>query len=324
MPNNITIKEAAERLLAWDNICVYSHASPDGDTLGSASALLHVLESLGKKTAFRCSDEYANKFSYLFEGLDLELQEENIEHHVTVDVADPKLLGKYYDLYSEDNDFFCLAIDHHATHVPFAREEWVVGGEPSNCELMYNLFCEMNVNITADVAGCVYTGLATDTGCFKYASVKPSTHIVAAKLMELGADAARINRVMFDTKTKAYIAAEQLVLSKIRYYGDGKVAVIDITKDICEKTGATQSDIDILPSVPRMIEGVLVGITLKEKDGGIWKASVRAVSPADASAICKKFGGGGHIGAAGCAFDSGVTLEEAEKGLVEVALENIG
>ncbi len=323
MPKNITIKEAAERLLAWDNICVYSHASPDGDTLGSASALLHILENMGKKTAFRCSDECPKKFSYLFDGLKLELEDEKIEHHMTVDVADPKLLGKYNELYLENNDFFSLAVDHHGTHVPFAREEWVVGGEPSNCELMYMLFTEMNAEITPDTANCIYTGLATDTGCFKYASVKPSTHTIAAKLMELGADAAKINREIFDTRTKTYIALEQAVLSKIRYYGDGKVAVIDVTNEDREKTGATQSDTDIISSLPRMIEGVLVGITLKEKDGGVWKASVRAVLPADASEICQKFGGGGHVGAAGCAFDD-TDLKSAEKSLVEAALENIG
>lgn len=207
--------------------------------------------------------------------------------------------------------------------MPFAQEEWVVGGEPSNCELMYLLFKEMGVAFTPETASCIYTGIATDTGCFKYASVKPRTHIIAAELMELGARAADINQAIFDTKTKAYMAAEQIVLSDLRYYGDGKIAVIHVTKDIMEKTGATPSDIDILPSIPRMIEGVLVGITLKEKDGGVWKASVRAVKPADASAICKKFGGGGHVGAAGCAFENS-TLQEAEKQLVEAALENIG
>lgn len=323
MPKNITIKEAAERLLAWDNICVYSHASPDGDTLGSASALLRVLENLGKKVTFHCADEHAKKFDFLFDGLKLELEEYKIEHNVTVDVADPKLLGDDLELYKANSEFFELAIDHHATHVPFAQEEWVVGGEPSNCELMYLLFKEMGVTFTPEIASCIYTGIATDTGCFKYASVKPRTHIIAAELMELGARAADINQAIFDTKTKAYMAAEQIVLSDLRYYGDGKIAVIHVTKDIMEKTGATPSDIDILPSIPRMIEGVLVGITLKEKDGGVWKASVRAVKPADASAICKKFGGGGHVGAAGCAFENS-TLQEAEKQLVEAALENIG
>ena len=315
MPHNITMNEAASMILSWDNILVISHASPDGDTMGSASGLIRVLENMGKKTGYLCSDPVPDRFRYLFEGTRLEVTPENAEHIMTVDVADPKLLGKLYDEYKDRVE---LAIDHHETHVPFAENEWVEGNSPSNCELMYMMLKENGLKIDPETASCLYTGIATDTGCFKYASVLPRTHRIAAELMELKADCARINRVMFDTKTKAEMEAEKLVLAELEFYCDNKVAGIYITNAIKEETGAKDDELEAFPSIPRMIEGVLVGITVKEKSDGEWKASVRAVEPADASAICRVLGGGGHKGAAGCSF-YGITRQEAMRLVVEEA-----
>lgn len=312
---NVSLEEASALLKSFDNIMVVSHANPDGDTLGSATALLHVLENAGKRACFKCSDAIDRKFSYLFEGLKLECGEEEAENIVTVDVADPKLLGNVYKLYSEKPELFKLAVDHHATHVPFALNEHIEGGEPSNCEIMYRLFKVMDAEITPAVANALYTGVATDTGCFKYASVKPETHIIAAELMQVATDVSEINRVMFDTKTKSALLAEREALEGMQYYCDDKVALISVPIDLKTRTGASDAELDFLPSLPRSVEGVIVGITLKQKSENVWKASVRAVKPADASAICKQLGGGGHTGAAGCTLEN-CNLEEATEVIV--------
>ena len=305
------VKECAELLLGWDDILVLSHASPDGDTLGSAAALLRALESLGKKAAFRCSDPVHRKYDYLFEGLKLQCQPEEAKYVVSVDVADPALLGKLRPEYENIVD---MAIDHHGTHVPFGKVEWVEGHAAANCQLIYKLILEMGLSIDRKRADCLYTGISTDTGCFKYSNATGETHRIAADLIDLGADSAEINRVMFDTKTRAALEAERLVMNDIEFYGEGKIAVIAQSKDILERTGAEESDLEALPAMARSIEGVILGLTFKEKEGGVWKASVRATLPADASAICRKFGGGGHRGAAGCSFDG--ELENAKKLLV--------
>ena len=157
-----------------------SHASPDGDTLGSASALLRGLASLGKQVAFFCADPVPEKFAFLFEGLALGTFEP--EHVMAVDVADKKLLGK-----NAPSEYLAraeLAIDHHGTHVPFARERWVEPEAAATTEMIWALLGQLGVELAPAVADCLYTGLATDTGCFRYQNVTPRTLRIAADLLE--------------------------------------------------------------------------------------------------------------------------------------------
>ena len=293
------IFEAARLISEWDNILVLSHASPDGDTLGSATALLRGLISLGKKVAFKCADDIGHKYSYLFDGLDLPDFEPL--HIVSVDVADPVLLGKLCDEYKDKVE---LAIDHHGTHVDFGKTEWTDPTAAATCQMIYKLLLEMRVDIDVPMADCLYTGISTDTGCFRYSNATAETHRAAAEIIELGANYEKINRIMFDTKTKACIDVEREVLKNMEFFYDDKIALISIPVELIKSTGAHESDLEGLPSIARGIEGVQIGITMKEKEGGVWKASVRTTPPVDASAICQSFGGGGHKGAAGCAFDT--------------------
>ena len=181
--------QTAALLQGWDKILVMSHASPDGDTLGSASALLRGLSSLGKQVDFLCADPVPEKFSYLFAGLPLGGFEP--AHVMTVDVADKKLLGKpTQEGWSSQVE---LAVDHHGTHVPFAPQRWVEPEAAATTEMIYALLGALGVKITPAMADSLYTGLTTDTGCFRYRSVTPRTHRIAAALLELGARGGDIN-----------------------------------------------------------------------------------------------------------------------------------
>lgn len=162
------------------------------------------------------------------------------------------------------------------------------------------------------MANCIYTGLCTDTGCFQYSNVTSHTLRVAADMIDLGADAYRINRRMFGTKSKGRIAMEREVLDSLTYAMDGKIALIAVTSEMLARTGALESELDGLSSLPREIEGVQVGITLREKPGG-FKVSLRTVEKIDASQICSAFGGGGHAGQRAALFrsrwsDAGIRL----------------
>lgn len=297
---------AAALLREWDKILVMSHASPDGDTLGSASALLRGLASLGKQVDFFCADPVPEKFSYLFEGLTLGGFEP--AHVMTVDVADKALLGKTpQDLV----DRIELAIDHHGTHVPFAPTRWVEPEAAATVELIYALLKELAVDLDQATADCLYTGLTTDTGCFRYRSVTPRTHRIAGDLLELGARGGDINQRMFESKSKAQVEAERLVMDTMEFYWEGKCAMIQVPLSVFPRTGVKESDLEGLASLPREIQGVVLGVTLKEKDGGKVKVSLRANPPADAACLCGRFGGGGHPGAAGCSLE--MTLEEARR-----------
>ena len=106
-----------------------------------------------------------------------------------------------------------------------------------------------------------------------------------------------------------------MALDQMRFYHDGRVAVMVISNDMVAKSGAQENDLEGLPPIPRQIEGVWVGITLRQKEDGNYKISVRTGTHADASAICTLLGGGGHNRAAGCAVDG--TLEKAKAAILQ-------
>ena len=311
-----TVIKASELLLSYDKVLVISHASPDGDTLGSASALIKGLNFLGKKTAFLCADPIGKKFSYLFEDLNLTEYDESF-HVVTVDIADPKLMGKLCDEYKDKVE---LSIDHHATHVPFGKHEWVNPHAASNCEMIFELLSEMNVLMDKSTATKLYTGVATDTGCFKFTNTTANTHIVAAQLIEKGADYGTINRIMFDTKSRARIEVEKIALESIQYYLDNRCAVLTVTKQMQDMT--TPDELEGITALTKQIEGVEIGVTLRYKGENRYKISVRTIEPIDASSICARLGGGGHIRAAGCEVN--LPVDEAKKVILESVKKELG
>lgn len=288
-------KQSAEYLKNNDNFLILTHQSPDGDTLGSGYGLCRALRKLGKKANVVCPDEISNKFAYLI----LENEDFIPETFVAVDLADTKLLGKLASVYADKID---LCIDHHYSNVKYAKRLYL-GDNAAACECVFEVIEELGVKFDKDIANAIYTGIATDTGCFKFSNTSPNTHRVAAKMMEFGADYATINKVMFDTKTKGRLELERQVLENIKYYFGGKCAAIVVTKEMLEKTGVDPFELDSITAIPRTIEGVVAGITVKEKDDGVFKVSLRTYEPLDAAKICKKYGGGGHLAAAGCSFN---------------------
>lgn len=312
------MKRAAELLQSWDRLLILSHRSPDGDTLGCASALSRALISLGKSVQFRCADPVPKNMAYLFAGI--EYSDFEPERIVTVDVADKALLGTLEPL-GERVD---LAIDHHGTHRPFAREIWVDDTAGAACQMIYKLVQAMGVEITPEIADCLYTGISTDTGCFRYSNASPETHRIAASLLECGARAAEINRAMFETKSRAAVELLKHVYGDMEFYHDGRCAVLCLTRALLAETGAGESELTGVSSFVRQVEGVLIGLTLQERGENEYKVSMRSNAPASAQAVCARFGGGGHKFAAGCTIHA--PLEEAKAQIVAAcgeALKNL-
>jgi len=305
----IELKEAADFLLNNDDYLILMHASPDGDTLGCGFALCGALQKLGKRAKAVCPDEIPHRFDYMREGI----IEQQFEHKtiVAVDVADTKLLGDM----KETGDKAHLCIDHHVSNTEYAERLLLREHYAAACELMYELLCEMGADIDRPVANCLYTGVATDTGCFKFSNTKPQTHIIAAKLMECGAEIAPINYAMFELKTQGRLKLEQEVMKNIRFYGEGHVAVISVMLDTLAAIPDIDSDdVGAMAAIPRQIEGVDIGISIKEKKKGLFKASLRSSERIDVAKIAQQFGGGGHARASGCSFTC--SYDEVEKTIV--------
>lgn len=309
----IDVLQAAEFLKANDDYLILMHASPDGDTLGCGYALCGALQRLGKRAKAVCPDEIPHKFDYLFSAcVKQEFEHKNV---VCVDVADTKLLGDM----KETGDTAKLCIDHHETNTGYAERTLLRGEYAAACELMYEVINALGVEFDKELANCIYTGAATDTGCFKFSNTTPQTHLIAAEMMKKGADYSMINYLNFDLKSQGRIQLEQEVLKNIRYFENGRVALIFVPLSLVESLGVDSDDVGALANIPRQIEGVDIGICLKEKKNGSFKASMRTSSLVNAAEVCLKFGGGGHARAGGCSFFNGA--EDAEKRVVEAACE---
>jgi phosphoesterase RecJ-like protein len=306
-------KQTALFLKQNDCFLILTHALPDGDTLGSAFALESALRNSGKKAKVLCPDEIPSKFLFLKTDNDLDFEPKTI---VAVDVADQKLLGSFSEIYGDKID---LCIDHHHSNKGFAKRLYLEGYSAAACECIYNVIAELGTEITPHIADCLYTGIATDTGCFKFSNTTPRTHRYAALLIEKGADHSEINRVMFEVKSRAKIAVEKQILDNIEFANDGKIAVVVITNDMLTAAGTALAELDGITSIARSIEGVLIGITVKEMPSGKVRASVRTFEPYNAGEICAVFGGGGHERAAGCEFSCGT--QEAKQLLLKTAKE---
>ncbi len=291
----ITVQEAAARLAAHDRIRVLTHQSPDGDTLGCAGALCLGLRALGKQAQFVCADPVPGKYQSML--APLTVQTFDPDFVVAVDLADPQLLGTLREQYEFAAD---LGIDHHGSNTGWTRESLVDASAAAACELIAQVLHALGVPLNRDIANCLYTGLCTDTGCFRYSNTTPRTLRLAADLMEAGADAAAINMQMFEIKTPSRLAIERMALDGLQYAYGGRVAVMRLSLDMIAASGATDSDLDGLAPIPRNIAGVDIGLTVRERAPGDYKVSVRTTESVDASALCRTLGGGGHVRAAGC------------------------
>lgn len=308
---------AVKRLKEADRILILTHRNPDGDTLGSGFALLRALKKMGKKAKLLNNDEIPARYAYLYEGIEAEDFEE--EFIVSVDVAENRLLGE--DIKEKYGDRVDLSVDHHETSRFFAKETYIESDSASACEIIYLIIKALGVSVDSDIASCIYTGMSTDTGCFKYSNVTARTHIIAAELISHGADHSKINERMFDTKTFGSIMLEKLCYESLETFCEGKVAVISVSKKMLSDCGVDKSALDAIKPITRQIEGVGIGITVKEEDNGKTGVSVRTSEDYDASLICANFGGGGHVRAAGCEFSTGI--EEAKKRVIDYITANI-
>ncbi len=303
-------KNECLRLLQENNeFLVISHERPDGDTLGCAFALCEALKLMGKKRAFLCADKVTSDFSFMTDGF----ENDKVENPfiVCVDVADAMLMGDLAEEYAQKID---LCIDHHMSNTFFAKNTYLVN-KAAACEIVYDLACSLPVEINKYIRNCIYTGVSTDTGCFRYQNTTAETFKTAAELMEKGVDSGLINKLMFETKTKSFLELEMLARETLEYHFEDRCAIITITQDMYEKSGSSEHECYSITALPRQIEGVLVGAVIKEKENGKLSISVRTDDGIDASEICGRLGGGGHKGAAGCRPDC--SYEEAKRLLLE-------
>ena len=255
------LSDIAQKLMELDYSVILTHQYPDGDTVGSAFALCHALRRLGKHSRVIVNGKLDKKFSYLLEGY--EQQDFEYQSVISVDIATVELLGDLKNEFAEKID---ICIDHHASNSQFAKLSYVNAHAAANAENIFELIKLLGVKPDRLIANAIYTGICTDTGCFRFSNVTADTMRCVAELMDIGCDSAEINRVLFDTKSMARIRLERAVLESLTLHDDGKIAVVNTTHAMELETGVGDTDMDGIASIPRQIEGVIIGITIKEKE----------------------------------------------------------
>jgi phosphoesterase RecJ-like protein len=305
----------AEFLRAHDNYLILTHKRPDGDTLGCAAALCRMLRGMGKTAALLYNAEvteiYLPYVGELWAAPDYAW-----ETVVSVDLA---ALSLFPDNAEALRDRVDLAIDHHPSYEGFARECCV---QPE-CAACGEILCEVGLllgQLTPETALPLYVAVSTDTGCFVYSNVTAQTHRVAAALMDTGIDYRVVNKRHFRTKSKKRLALESRLLGEMEFYDGGRVAVVQVPRSLMRELALTEDDMDDLAALGGQVEGTECSITMKEQEDGAWKISLRCGKRIDATAVCARFGGGGHRAASGCVLE-GMTQETAKRTIVDAVLE---
>lgn len=313
--------QTAALLKEKDQILILCHRRPDGDTLGAGFGLLRALRDLGKQVRIECADEFPSRFQFLWEGLDMDNQPQfEPDFVVAVDVASTGLLGAGVE--EKWKDKVDLSIDHHSSNSGFAKAIFLDPEAAAACQIMHKVIAGL-VPLTRQIALCLYTGLATDTGCFRYSNTTADTLYTAAELVKTGINSAGVNKKLFETKSKGRILLEQRALSHLEYGFDGRMAMVTIFKKDLEAAAVTEMETEGLSEMVRQIEGVEISLLIREQAPEEYRVSVRTGNMADASQICARFGGGGHARAAGCTLCQPLDQAKAAlKSACGAALEN--
>ena len=314
--SSLTRNETARWIREHDRFLILTHKRPDGDTIGSAAALCLGLRQLGKTAHVLRNMEITEKYLHLHKGLNQDCPEEG-DTLITVDVAAPQLLP---DACSHLAKYVRLRIDHHGSDTKFAPLELVDPSAGACAEIVYDVLMELGVTLDKPMAEAMYTAISTDTGCFRYANTTAHTYRVAAACCEAGGDLHTINQQLFDTNSFGKLRLQSWITENIRFRCGGRIAICVLPAQVERELGLTEDDMENISGFPRSIEGVKLAATLRETADGRIKVSVRALPGFDAAAVCAKFGGGGHKGAAGAAIKA--DLEEAAT-MVSMEMENL-
>lgn len=294
----ISVKEAAAFLSGCDGYLIYTHASPDGDTIGSAVALALALRKIGKRADIFSVDGIPEKLSFIKnEGLFVQTEPGSFEGYtlVSVDIAGPKMLG------NARNKSFALSVDHHKVNTVECESLLVMSDRIACGEIIFKILEELKIELDYDIATALYTAISSDSGGFRYDATKPETHIMAAKCIEAGIDFADINRRLFESKTLSQVALTKIAYKNLELLRGGKFAIVAIRPEEVAECGANETDFDCINSIPREIAGVLASAVIRQKADGI-KISMRSNANIDVAEIAKAQNGGGHYHAAGFTF----------------------
>ena len=287
-----------------DNFLIVSHVQPDGDTISSAIAMGLILKGLGKNYTLVNQDKVPDKLKFLlFEETILPIEEltQTFSAVITVDVADHRRMGDLpVTLFEERAEI--LNIDHHPTNDNFGQINLLQSTASATAEIIYDLAKFMKIPFDHRLAKCIYSGLLTDTGGFRYSNTSPKVLSIAAEMLNHDLNPGEIAERALETITLKYIEALKLALTNLSVYYNGSLAWSNLKYHDLVINSLLDSDLEGIVSIVRNIEGVEVAVLCKEIAKEHFKVSLRSKKHVNVGEIAKDFFGGGHARAAGFSY----------------------
>lgn len=302
------LEQIKELIHKAKKILIMTHENPDGDAVGSSLGFMNGLKKLNKEVDV-VIPKINEMYSFLpgFDGLKTNVNPGDYDLCIALDSSDLERLGECKDLFQKIED--TIVIDHHITNQNYGDANYVNAVASSTCQNIIVILAALDISIDKDIATCIYSGMLTDTGGFRY-NVQPETFEIAGMLLETGIDISRIYKILFDETTEARTRLLGRAINNLEILENGKVAFTYVTAKDMEELNNKDGDQENIVNYGRNISGVEVSVFLREKDGK-YKVSMRSNEYVDVSVISTMFFGGGHVKAAG--FEIAETLEEAKK-----------
>ncbi len=313
LPNDADWNRLTAALKSADSVLLIAHVNPDGDALGSAMAVGLALASLRIDVSVSFADRPFRPPLYLewMPGLDLLVPPDDApiraDVAVSFDVASFDRLGSLGPVARTARLF--AAVDHHRSYTGFGDISLVDVSAPATAVLALDLVDRLGVELTTDIATCIYTGLTTDTGSFKFAGTTADTHRIAARLHEAGIEHDLIARAVFDDQSFSSLQLLGVALSKAKLDrcavgGLGMIST-QISRQDRNVFGLPLDTAESIIDVIRSVSQAEVAAVAKEGDDGVWRISTRSKGKVDLGAACIALGGGGHRFAAGFSAPGG-------------------
>ena len=311
----ITLDEAAKIIGDAQTIILTSHIRPDGDSIGSTLGLMHYLRARGKDARVLIDDDLPRIFKVL-PGLEMiERPAEGVRYTADLLIVCDVELKRTGNVVSSVDAVRVLNIDHHVTNDEEAEYLYLNPDYAATCEIMHDLIGAMGGTFSLDVATCLYTGMATDTGFFRFSNTTPHTMRAAADLIEIGVKP-NIISVAMEMKSYDEVMAQVRAIKNLEMFYDGRVAAVFIDEERAKEVTTTEGLLDKL----RVIEGTQVVFFMKWLEQDTYRVSMRSKGT-NVSRIAQGFGGGGHIRAAGCTLHG--SFDEAKKTILAAIGEEL-
>ncbi len=297
-----SLREIAAELKKNKRVLLTSHILPDGDSIGSLLGLGLTLLNNGWDVTMYSVDGVPDRYKFLTGTENIltgKLPEQSFEKVVVLDSSD---CLRIKPICEQLRDSFIINIDHHPTNSFYGKMNYVDAKAAATGEIVYALLEEMNLKLDLSAASALYVAISTDTGSFKFENTTAITHQVAARLLAAGVNPKDITPLVFDLRPKQAVYILREALMSLKFTPDEKIAWMTLTEKEMMNTTARDEDLDGIVNYAKNIEGVEVGLLLREKPDGTVKVAFRSHN-VDVGSIAKTLGGGGHARAAGCSME---------------------